>query len=245
MTFTEQWHSTVIKKNSILCVGIDPPEMQNKAEWCINIIKSVAPYAAAIKINRNFIHDLSRKETQQIVQSIHQSGMLAISDNKIGDIGSTNEASFHHAAIEGFDAITVSPFPGNITESVQNAHKNNLGIFILALMSNPEFTVIKNAIMSGKKAWEYFVEQSQAAGAEGIVVGAPSEKNKNIDEIMSIKSQQLILVPGIGAQGGDVKELINHFGDRIIANVGRSIFTAQNPATEAKKYNDMLNAMRL
>ena len=112
-------------------------------------------------------------------------------------------------------------------------------------MSNPEFTVIKNALIKGKKAWEYFVEQSQAAGAEGIVVGAPSEKNKNIDEIMSIKSQQLILVPGIGAQGGDVKELINHFGDRIIANVGRSIFTAQNPATEAKKYNDMLNAMRL
>src|SRR3989344_6140434 len=247
-SFKDKWAAAVKQKNSLLCVGIDPQDRDDKLQWCISIINAVAPHTSAVKVNRNYILDLSRKETQELVNNIHKQNMIAIMDNKLSDIGSTNDAGFHHAAIEGFDAVTVSPFPGNIEEATAQAHAHNLGIIFLVLMSNPEYTMMKTATIDEKKVYEHIAQQIKKCSADGIVIGAPSQTNhisvEEIKEVKRIIHDCCILVPGIGAQGGDIKPLIELFSDNVIANVGRVIINAANPENEAKRYKEMLNRLR-
>lgn len=54
----------------------------------------------------------------------------------------------------------------------------------------------------------------------------------------------LVLMPGVGAQGGDAEYILSVFGDNVIANVGRAIMYAHDPVREAVKYRDMLNGLR-
>ncbi len=258
MNLKDAWLQTVKKKNSILCVGLDPVEhnqkhespikdSESKLQWCFDIINEVAPYASAVKVNRNYILDFSRQQTQQLVQHIKKHSMLAIIDHKLADIGETNDSAFYHMQQEGWDATTYCPYPGNIKEAVTQAHNHNVGIIIVTLMSNPEFEPIKNATINGRKMIEFIASESQKAGADAIVIGAPSNKNHiKESELQKLKElfSGLILMPGIGAQGGDAEKVIKLFGDKVIANVGRAITYAKDPGEEAKKYREMLNKLK-
>jgi orotidine 5'-phosphate decarboxylase subfamily 2 len=251
MTLIQKWHQAAQKKNSILCIGLDPADknqkhdspIQDKVQWCTDLITKVAPFAAAIKVNRNYILDLSREQVQQLVNHIQKHGMIAIIDHKLADMGETNDSAFYHMSKEGWDATTYSPYPGNINEAVTQAHKHGIGIIVVTLMSNPEFEHIKNATINNKTMIEFIAFESQKAGADAIVIGAPSDKN-HIKEAEIEKLKQLfnglILMPGIGAQGGDAEKVVKLFGDKVIANVGRAIIYAENPAKEAEKYRDLL-----
>ncbi len=257
MNFTQKWHNAVHQKNSILCIGLDPAEpgqrkqdiiAASKLDWCLNIIEQIAPYAAAVKPNRKYIKDLSRDQVKQITYAIHKHHMVAIIDSKITDIGETNDAALFHAQQEGFDAITFAPFAGNMNEAAAQAHARQLGLIALVLMSNPEFEVIKNATINGMKAYEFFATQVKDSNAEGMVIGAPSSKNHitqdEIRRVREIAGDKIILMPGVGAQGGEAKEIVEIFGDKTIANVGRAITYAQDPREEARKYKEMLNNIR-
>ncbi len=259
MSFAQKWEEVVAQKNSILCVGLDPaeygqrpnaslPQGASKLEWCLDFVEKVAPFSAAVKPNRNYIEDLSREEKSKLTAHIHKWGMLAIEDSKLADIGETNDSGFYHSRMDGFDAVTYCPFPGNTREAVNQARSRDIGIISLVLMSNPEFEVIKNSKICGMRGFEYFAFQSAEYGADAIVVGAPSENNHITDEevrrVKEIAGEQLVLMPGVGAQGGDAQVIIRIFGDNAIANVGRAIMYAPNPAKEAEKYRDMLNGLR-
>ena len=259
MNFAQQWHQTVQKKNSLLCIGLDPAEPEqrsqdtippgtSKIDWCLSIIDQVAPFAAAIKPNRKYIKGMPREQVKLITDRIHKHGMIAIIDSKITDIGETNDAAFFHAQQEGFDAITFAPFAGNMKEAVAQAHARQLGLIALVLMSNPEFEQIKNATVNGMKAYEFFATQVKEHDADGMVIGAPNGKNhvtkSDVKRVKEIAGNKVVLMPGIGAQGGDAKEIIEIFGDNTIANVGRAVIYAENPAQEAEKYKKMLNRLR-
>lgn len=258
--FARKWRAAVEKKDSILCAGLDPAEFgqrggasvphgSDKLEWCLDFIEKVAPFAAAIKPNRNYIQDLSRAQTRALTDRIHELGMVAILDNKFADIGDTNDSGFYHAQQEGFDAVTYCPFPGNAGEAAKQAHARESGLITLVLMSNKGFEVIKNSTIRGFKGYEYFALQAAEHDSDAIVVGAPSPDNhitdyevRRVREIVGPKS--LVLMPGVGAQGGEAKYIIEVFGDNVIANVGRGILAAHDPAKAAKRYRDMLNGLR-
>lgn len=255
----EKWSETVQKKNSILCVGLDPAEYGQRAdsiphgisklEWVLQFIEKVTPFAAAIKPNRNYIKDLSREDTQKINKLIHDLGIISITDDKLVDIGETNDSGLYQAQVEGFDAVTYSPFPGNMREAVSQAHSRGLGLIPLVLMSNSEFEAIKNSRIRGLKGFEYFAMQAAEYNADAIVVGAPSPtnhlKNKEVERVKEIVGDKLVLMPGIGAQGGEAQYIIKIFGkDNVIANVGRAIAGKYNPAKAAEKYQGMLNELR-
>ncbi len=260
MTFADKWNEAVAERDSILCVGLDPAEYGQRADyvlpqgtsklaWSLEFIERVAPHAAAIKANRNFIKDLSREETQRLVAKVHEQGMLAIDDSKLADIGDTNDSGWYHAQQEGFDAVTYAPFPGNTREAVTQAHARGLGLIGLVLMSNPEFEVIKNATIRGMKGYEYFALQMAEYGADGAVIGAPSENNHLTDaEVRRVHAivpdTCLVLMPGVGAQEGEARYLLDVFGDRVIANVGRAIMYGHDSSREAAKYKEMLNGLR-
>ena len=78
--FYSKWKRAVAEKNSLLCVGVDPTGTSNKVEWCLGIIRAVAPYAAAVKINRNYVKDLSRNDLKKLTDEIHSYKMLAIDE---------------------------------------------------------------------------------------------------------------------------------------------------------------------
>lgn len=260
-TFSMKWEECFTKKNSILCVGLDPveftqgegktiPDGVTKFDWCSSVIKKVAPYASAIKINRNFIKDLSRQETSDLCSLIHSLGMVAIDDSKLSDIGSSNEAGFYQAAQEGFDAVTYSPFAGNVIEATQQAHKHGLGIITLVLMSNPDYkttkeSVIKDAELGEVLFYQHLTKMVASARADAVVIGAPSPTNHlRVEEIQYVSgklSNQIVLVPGIGAQGGEAALLLSLFGKRAIINVGRDIIFDSRPAQKALSYRDMFN----
>jgi len=259
-SFKQKWLEIVKRKNTNLCAGLDPaeygqrpditiPHGVSKLEWCLDFVEKVAPYSAAIKPNRNYIKDFSRAETQKLIGRIHELDMLAIDDSKLADIGETNDSGFHHAAVEGYDAVTYAPFPGNTREAVGQARAKGLGLIPLVLMSNPEFEPIKNATIRGLKGFEYFAFQSAEYDADAVVVGAPSPTNhikeSEVRRVKEIVGERLVLMPGIGAQGGDAEYIMSVFGgEYVIANVGRAVLGAYRPEKEAMKYRDMLNRLR-
>jgi orotidine 5'-phosphate decarboxylase subfamily 2 len=256
MDFRQKWLAAAQRKNSLLCVGIDPaevaqrqgkqmPEGVSKTEWTRSIIEAVAPYTAGIKLNRNYFKDISRQAMRALNDHIHALDMVSIDDSKLADIGDTNDAGIYHAKQEGFDAITYAPFPGNTLEAGQQAKAHNVGLIPLVLMSNPEYRFMKSAIINGELLYRFLAHQSAEAQAAGIVIGAPSAGNhitvEEISEVARILPDALVLVPGIGAQGGDIAPILKIFGQRTIANVGRAIIYAKDPAQQAKEYRDMIN----
>jgi orotidine-5'-phosphate decarboxylase len=258
-TFADKWRAAVERKGSILCAGLDPadywqaaentlPEGVNKLEWCLDFIDKVAPYAAAVKPNRNFIKDLSKSEVREIVNRIHSHGMVAIDDSKLADIGNTNDSGFYHAEQEGYDAVTYAPFPGNIGEAAKQAHARGLGLIALVLMSNPEYKVMKEATVNGMKMYEHIATEVAKHDVDAMVIGAPSVTNHITDaevrRVRELAGGRLVLMPGIGAQGGDAQYIMEVFGDNVIANVGRAVLYAKDPAHEASKYRNMLHALR-
>ncbi|MFW7381100.1 MAG: orotidine 5'-phosphate decarboxylase / HUMPS family protein [Oligoflexus sp.] len=259
-SFIEKWREAVRVKNSCLCVGIDPAHTGqrqeqslassiDKLEWTASIIEKVAPFAAAIKLNRNYYKDLSQADMQRLNRLIHQQQILSIDDSKLADIGETNDTGLYHAAEEGFDSVTYAPFPGNIGETAAFAKDRGIGLIMLVLMSNPEYELIKNASIQGMRAFEYFARQAAKHQIEAVVVGAPSPKNHvMIDELQTILSilnpDQLVLVPGVGAQGGNLEPLVETFGDRAMINVGRSIIYHDDPAGEAQRLQAQINRYR-
>ncbi len=268
-TFREKWLEVVEKKNSVLCAGLDPAEFEmgrgeeglskdvNKREWAIRYIRAVAPYCAAIKPNIHFWkkpgdskehREDDMKNLAEIAQFAIVLGMVIIEDSKLADIGSTNDAGLYHAQDKGMYAITFSPFAGNMREAAEQAHKRNLGLISMCLMSNPDFAREKNALMpitaednykvsdmidvNGVSYVKRYIQLAQDAnrfGVDGIVVGAPSAKNhikdEEIGEVRSyVTDNMLVLCPGIGAQGGEATALWKYFGkDKVIANVGRGL----------------------
>ena len=156
-TFIKKYLDISKEKNSILCVGIDPatPSQRSKniiptedrLEFMRNIVSDVAPYASVIKMNRQYLIGLTIDEIRAINIHIHQSNMLSIVDHKLSDIGSSNTSAIFWIKEESFDAFTFSPFAGNVLEATEYAHKKDLGIFVLTLMSNPEAEYQKQAII--------------------------------------------------------------------------------------------------
>ena len=257
--FGRKWREAVLRKDSILCAGLDPaeygqrpgmslPQGENKLGWCFAFVSKVAPYCAAVKINRNYIKDLSRSDTQRLIQHCHNLDLLVIDDAKLVYIGDTNDSGFYNAQREGFDAITYAPFPGNVQEAVKQAHARDLGLITLVLMSNKEFEVIKNSTIRGLKGYEYFALQSAEHGSDAMVIGAPSPDNhitaSEVKRVHKITGDKLVLMPGVGAQGGEAEYLIRVFGDNVIANVGRAIANSYDPAKKAEEYKMMLNRIR-
>ena len=259
MSFREQWLETQARKRSLLCVGIDAAEAEQRSQghtppglskvaWTLRIIEQVAPYAAAIKLNRNYYKDLSREEMRSLTACIHRHDMLAIDDCKLADIGETNDAGIYHAAREGFDALTYAPFPGNTVQAAAQAKHHKIGLIALVLMSNPEYQVMKTAVVGDQPFYLYLAQETARAAVEGIVIGAPSAGNHiSIDEIAAVARlhpETLVLVPGIGAQGGEIGPILQHFGERTIANVGRAIIYAENPGAVAAQYRDQIAQQR-
>jgi len=254
------------------------PKGSIKYGWALDYISAVAPFCAALKPNVQYWKgDREMEDLSLLVDEAQKLGMVVIDDSKLADIGSTNDAGIYYAAQKGFDAVTVAPFAGNLEEIAKQAQARDIGAISMCLMSNPEYETQKNKwvnvivdeayrgmedlreIDGVPHVMQYLqlAHDSQKFGLDGIVIGAPSKNNHITEyEIENVRSyvggNMLVLLEGVGAQGGEVDVILKEFGkDRVIVNVGRSLMfpngsrsTPEQQAVAAKHYMDKLNSLR-
>lgn len=269
-TFIAAWHKVREEKKSNIVAGLDPavyrmgrgdtglPEDADLLTWSSSFIKAVAPHVAGIKINQGFFQGVGQREVlKKLVAEAKTLGLLVISDNKVADIGSTNEVWFFYNKELGFDAVTCAPYAGNIEAGIEMAHGQGLGIITMGLMSVPEYKTEMNFTHSetGEKLWKSRIRRSTVAGADGIVVGGTFvENDHDLAECVEFtkESDALFLVPGIGAQGGSIETYLASGVDPkkcMIASSRGVMFpngshsTPEEQAAAAKNLQDTFNTI--
>ena len=214
--FIEKLYKCQKKNNSLVCVGLDPnKEKINQLEnnlltWLKNIVDAVADKVCAFKPQIAYFSAMSaEKELQQIIAYIHEKypDVPVILDAKRGDIGTT-ATQYAKEAFEVYqaDAVTINPYMGQDTLQPFLSYANK-GVIVLCKTSNQGSDEFQNLILDNGKTLFQQVAHNAAHNWNAnknvlLVVGAtyPQELAK----IRSIVGDMPLLIPGIGAQGGDV-----------------------------------------
>jgi orotidine-5'-phosphate decarboxylase len=236
-------------KRSFLCIGLDTdiqkiPKFLLKSEDPIfefnkKIIDATNSYCVAYKPNIAFYESLGIngwKALEKTINYINSSypEIFTIADAKRGDIGNTS-SMYAKAYFEtlNFDSITINPYMGKDSIEPFLKYKNKHTI-LLALTSNVgafDFQT-KNIVDNSNKLYEEVIKTSTSwknSNQLMYVVGAT--KASYLKEIRNIVPNNFLLIPGVGAQGGDLKEvcdngLNNEVG--LLINSSRSIIYASN-----------------
>jgi orotidine-5'-phosphate decarboxylase len=238
MKFIDKLLSAGRRNKSLLCIGLDPdvtlmPKV-DLLEFNKAIVDATADLACAYKPNLAFYEALGidgLKVLQKTIEHIPDH-IPVIGDGKRGDIGNTAKA-YAKALFEtfGFDAATVSPYMGY--DSVEPfLGYGDKGIFILCRTSNTSAADFQSLVdAQGRPLYEAVARKAKnwdTRGNIGLVVGATYP-----DELKAIRQlcpEMPLLIPGIGAQGGDlasaVKNGIDARGEKAIIAVSRQILYA-------------------
>ncbi len=249
MKFVDKLLAASHKNKSLLCVGLDPdpglmPKMSiskfNKA-----IIEVTSDLVCAYKPNLAFYEALGMKGLKALQETIEciPDYIPIIGDAKRGDIGNTAKAYARGLFdVFGFDAATVNPYLG--FDSIEPfINYEDKGVFILCHTSNPGAKDFQNfADAGGRHLYETVAQKASewnVHGNIGLVVGATY--TQELKEIRKLCPDMPLLIPGVGAQGGDlalaVKNGVDAQGEKAIINVSRQVLYAS-------KSNDFAEAAR-
>jgi orotidine-5'-phosphate decarboxylase len=227
MTFLEQLQSAERQNGSLLCVGLDPEPRKFPAgmkgdaskiyDFCAHIVDVTADLAIAFKPQiAYFAAHRAEDQLEKLMAHMRRNAphVPVILDAKRGDIGSTAE-QYAKEAFEryGADAVTLSPFMG--FDSLQPYLKyHGKGAFLLCRTSNPGGDDLQNQRLASVEGqpllYEHIAKLAQGPwnlnGQLGLVVGAtyPAE----IERVRSLAPTLPLLIPGVGAQGGDAEATI-------------------------------------
>ena len=215
--FIEKLYACQRKNNSLVCVGLDPKKEKIDAlnvdlsTWLKNIVDAVADKVCAFKPQIAYFSAMSaEKELVSIIHYIHNTypDVPVILDAKRGDIGTTAE----QYVIEAFekyqaDAVTVNPYMGYDTlQPFLNCQDK--GVIVLCKTSNKGSSEFQNLkLENGNTLFRQVAENAINKWNDNknvlLVVGATYPKE--LAEIRAIVGEMPLLIPGIGAQGGDVE----------------------------------------
>lgn len=207
--------------SSLLCVGLDPdPQklpVKNVLEFNKAIIDATADYVCAYKPNLAFYEAMGIRGLQILKKTVEYipSRIPVIGDAKRGDIGNT-AAAYARALFEyyKFDAVTVNPYLGYDSVEPFLSYKQK-GVFILCRTSNKSAAdfqdLVDNYGMKFYQSVALLAGQWNTAGNIGLVVGAtyPDE----LKEVRKMCPDMPVLIPGIGAQGGDLELSVKYGTD--------------------------------
>ncbi len=266
MNFKEKVINTIRKRNSAVCVGLDvepdklPDILKNEKDPVLKfnkeIIEATKEFTAAYKPNLAFFEQFGPKGFEYFEKTLGfmGSGVLKIADAKRGDIGNTSK-KYAKAFFDIFDcdAVTLSPYMGedSVTPFLD---KEDRGVFILALTSNKgSFDFQMQKMSDGRFLYETVIEKINSWNIKkncGLVVGATHPEM--FEGIRKLAPDLPYLIPGIGAQGGDLENTVKYgfVKDDVLSLVNSSrgiIFAssgsdfAEKASEEAKKLRDMIN----
>ena len=264
----QQLTQAIHDKSSFLCIGLDvdldkiPPHLQEAEDpiFAFNkaIIDATHHLAVAYKPNTAFYESYGTKGWQALEKTIdylntYYPEVFTIADAKRGDIGNTS-TRYAKAFFEqmGFDALTIAPYMGRDSVEPFLAFDKKF-VILLALTSNPgafDFQVSD----SEQDLFEQVLRTAQTYENHQrlmFVVGAT--KTEYLSRVRAIVPESFLLVPGVGAQGGSLKEVCDHvLNDQVglLVNSSRAIIYAskgedfaQAAAAEALKLQQQMHTI--
>lgn len=245
MDFLSKLTAAQAKNNSLLCVGLDPdtgklPQGLSQFEFNKAIVDATADLVCAYKPNSAFyeahgaagIEEL--KQTCDYILQNHPDVPIVL-DFKRGDIGNTNN---HYARFAfdylGADAITVQPYQGREAIQAFLDYKDK-GIIVLCKTSNQGSGEFQDLSVDGQKLYlkvaQNVRDEWNANGNCLLVVGA-TYPEEMAEARKAVGDDMVFLVPGIGAQGGDMEAILkaglNSGGSGLIINSARAILYASS-----------------
>lgn len=239
------------KKSSYLCVGLDtdPAKMPRHLLKAIDpvfefnraIIDATADYAVAYKPNIAFYEAMGPRGWESLQKTVAYipKTCFTIADAKRGDIGNTSSLYAKAFFTEmSFDAITVAPYMGE--DSVKPFLEfRDKWVILLVHTSNPgsaDFQLMKSS--QGRTLYEEVIIKSQAwSTPENMMYVVGATRADKIADIRKLAPEHFFLVPGIGAQGGDLEEVSKHGLTKdvgLLVNSARSIIYASDKEDFAK-----------
>lgn len=240
-----QLKQQIISKQSYLCVGLDPDKSKMgykpTLEFCKDIIDKTIDFAVSYKINTAFFEAKGSKgweDMEFLFDYLDGKNVFIIADAKRGDINST---SIHYAKAFydnlNSDGVTLNPLMGQDSLQPFLDREDKVSIF-LGLTSNPDASQIFMKDIGGQKFYEMMIKETtrwESKSDKMWVIGAtrPNEF-KNVKDILT---DEFLLIPGVGHQGGTLREVSENLltNNNILVNLSRSIIYSDNPSNEAKQ----------
>jgi orotidine-5'-phosphate decarboxylase len=246
MDFVKRLQHAWKRNNSLVCVGLDPEPARLPAplrdspdaifEFCRDIVDATADLVCCFKPQiAHFAAHAAEDALERLIAHIyeHHRDVPVILDAKRGDIGST---ALHYATEAydryGADAVTVNPYLGR--DSVQPfLDRTDRGVVLLCRTSNPGARDFQDlAVAGGRPLYQHVAElvarEWNTNGNCALVVGATYPEE--LAEVRNLVGDMPLLVPGVGAQGGNVAAVVCNGTDSedagLIVNSSRAILYA-------------------
>jgi orotidine-5'-phosphate decarboxylase len=243
MSFSSILRAIQRRNASLLCIGLDtdirkiPKALLSHPDpitrFNTAIIDATKDLVCAYKLNLAFYESLGERSWATIRETLAQipAGVVTIGDAKWGDIGNSSEM-YAHAMFESFafSACTVHPYMGEDSVRPFAGHPDR-GVFVLALTSNPGARDFQYLRVNGKPLYAQVVARVKKWDTKknmGLVIGAT--RPQQLKEIRALVPTMPLLIPGIGAQGGDLRSAVHYGcdvkGEMAVINASRSIIYA-------------------
>lgn len=241
MDFRSRLNQAWLYHDSLLCVGLDPdpakfpPHLRHQPNavyaFCCAIVDATADLACAFKPQiAYFASARAEDQLEAVIRYIHEHypRVPVVLDAKRGDIGATAQ-QYAREAFERFkaDALTVNPYMGfdSVEPYLDHADK---GLVVLCRTSNPGGSDLQNLrLEGGRRLYQHVAEQVATRwnrnGQCALVVGATFPQE--LADVRAIVGDLPLLVPGIGAQGGDVEATVK--AGRTVAGSGLMISSSR------------------
>ncbi|WP_460813062.1 orotidine-5'-phosphate decarboxylase [Luteimonas pelagia] len=270
MGFMQALRARWADADTLVCVGLDPEPAKFPARFagdpdaafgfCRDIVDATAGFACAFKPQIAHFAALGAEDAlARLIAHVHAAhpGIPVILDAKRGDIGSTAK----HYAAEAFDryaadAVTANPYLGR--DSVQPfLDRADRGVVILCRTSNPGAGDLQDLVIDGRPLYQHVARKVAGEwngnGNCALVVGATWPEQ--LREVRAIVGDMPLLVPGVGAQGGDAGAVVRNArtaeGTGLLVSSSRAILYASGgedfadaAAAAARDLRDLLNRHR-
>ncbi len=208
MTFVEKLNARIAATGSNLCVGLDvraADASEATKRWIIDVIEQTAPHAAAFKPNAAYFEALGWqgvKMLEEIMAAI-PADIPTVLDVKRGDIGET-QGYYAKACFDVLkaDSVTLNPYMGRDTLEPFLKYADK-GIYLLGVTSNPGAKDIELQKSGERHIYELVADMTKSSAQAGLVVGLTNAAPDVLSHIPDVP----LLIPGLGAQGGDLAAL--------------------------------------
>jgi len=255
MIYKQRLAQLVAERKTVICIGLDtdiekiPAEIKKfdnpVLEFNRQIIEATSDLVVSYKPNIAFYEALGREGWETLKQTLEfiPKTVPVIVDAKRGDIGNTS-ALYAKAIFEelGADAVTLSPYLGEDSLSPFMEYKEKF-CFVLCLTSNKGAQDFQFLNIDERPLYLHVAETVHRWNKNenlGLVVGAPYPQK--IKELRAVTGNLPFLIPGVGAQGGDLEAAVRHGSDDgsslVVINTSRSVLYASNKLDFAERARD-------
>ena len=253
MSYFDRLRTLSAERNTLVCVGLDPdPERieggaAGALRHCREVIRQTEEHACCFKPNSAFWEQYGPDGWSALTELRDAAPDTPfLFDAKRGDMGNTMQA-YARAVFEtlAMDAATVNPYLGSDSVAEFTRYSDR-GVYVVCRSANPGASDLQHLESAGKPIYLHVAELAErlnTAGNVGLVVGATAPA-----QIVEVRraTELPFLIPGVGAQGGDVEGSVRGAwnGDRAscLVSASRSVLYAKSPAREAQALRQQVNA---